>query len=180
MKVLVKKKGFTLIELLVVIAILGLLAGVLLLTINPVAQLQKSNDARRKSDLESLQRALELYYQDNGCYPNAVSNQISINDTAGCTNGTAVNWGTPWQVNTQIYMAKLPKDPIAADSYIYYTPASGNHQTYYLYATLQRGANDPQSCNNGAVCTGLSGSGIANTACGGTCNYGVSSPNVTP
>lgn len=169
-------KGFTLIEMLVVIAILGILAVTLLAVINPNAQLQKANDAHRKSDLESLQRALELYYQDNGCYPNAVNNEISTNDTAGCANGTAVAWGSSWQP----YMATLPKDPVSTQTYIYYTPANSNKQTYYLYTSLQRGANDPNACNKGSACTSLSGSGISNTACGGTCNYGVSSSNVSP
>lgn len=169
-------RGFTLIELLIVLAILGIISVALLATINPVAQFQKSNDAQRKSDLESIQRALELYYQDNGCYPNSVSNEISTNDGANCTNGTAVAWGSSWQP----YMATLPKDPVSGQSYIYYTPASAKGQTYYLYASLQRGSTDPNVCNKGNACTSLSGSGISNTACGGTCNYGISSSNVSP
>lgn len=68
------RKGFTLIELLVVIGILGILVITLLATINPIAQLQKANDAHRKSDLESIQRALELYYQDKGTYPPSSGN----------------------------------------------------------------------------------------------------------
>jgi general secretion pathway protein G len=172
-----KLTGFTLIEMLVVIGILGIIATVLFATINPVAQLQKANDAHRKSDLESLQRALELYYQDNGCYPHAVSNEITINDGANCTNGTAVAWGTSWQVNGQTYMSKLPKDPISSNNYVYYSTG----QSYYLYANLQRGANDPNACNKGNACASLSGGGFpAATACGGTCNYGVTSTNVSP
>jgi len=168
---MVVRKGFTLIEMLVVLAIIGIIGAALLATINPFAQLQKSNDSRRKSDLESVQRALELYYQDKGSYPASVSNQIA-------PGGTAVAWGSSWSP----YMSKLPKDPTSGNNYVYYSPA-GN-QSYYLYANLQRGAKDPQSCNNGNACTSLSGSGFpASSTCGSAtnlCNYGVSSPNVSP
>jgi len=167
-----ERKGFTLIEMIVVIAVLGILAVVALASINPFAQLQKSNDAKRKTDLESLQHALEIYYQDNNKYPVSSANfQIM-------SGSTTVTWGSAWQP----YMATLPKDPILANTYVYYSPPSSNGQTYYLYANLQRGMYDPQACNKGNACTTIgSAAGFpAVTACGGTCNYGVSSSNVAP
>ena|SRR5579859_3770758 len=168
-------KGFTLIELLVVIGILGILAAVLLAMINPIAQLQKSNDARRKGDLESVQRALEMYYQDKGTYP--LSNNSNHEIKVGATTYA---WGQPWTVNGQNYMAKLPVDPVQTQNYVYY---SAGGQSYYLYTSLQRGIYDPQICfpTTGAACSSARTNGVA-TACGGgaTCNYGVSSPNVTP
>ncbi|HVA96274.1 MAG TPA: type II secretion system protein GspG [Candidatus Acidoferrales bacterium] len=165
-------RGFTLIELLVVLGILGILAAALLATINPVAQLEKSNDARRKADLESIQHALELYYQDTGGYP-ASSGSFQI-----FVNGSSVNWGSSWSP----YITTLPKDPLATNKYVYYSPAGNAGQSYYLYANLQRGKNDPNVCNNGNACQSLSGGGgfPGAAACGGTCNYGVSSPNVSP
>lgn len=166
------KKGFTLIELLVVIAILGLLAVGLLATINPFQQFKKADDARRISDIEQIQRALELYYQDNNAYPASSSNfQIDVNNQP-------VSWGTTWLP----YISTLPKDPTSSNTYVYFSPA-GNGQTYYLYANLETGALNPQACNNGKACSQFS-SGIpgfpSDTACGGICNYGVSSPNVSP
>jgi len=170
-----KLKGFTLIELLVVLGILGILAAVLLVTINPIAQLQKGNDARRKSDLEQIQRALELYYQDNGSYPaSSTDGTFTI-----MYNNASVNWGTQWQP----YIATLPKDPSSTNKYVYYATSTG--QAYYLYASLQRGGNDPDACNKGDACPEIKNPGgnagfPAATACGGTCNYGVSSTNVSP
>src|SRR5215469_5563399 len=125
--------GFTLIELLVVIGILGILAVVLLAMINPIAQLQKSNDARRKGDLESVQHALEMYYQDKGTYPiSSGSNEIKV-------GATTYAWGQPWTVNGQNYIAKLPVDPTQTQKYVYF---SAGGQSYYLYASLQRGKYD--------------------------------------
>ena len=62
--------GFTLIELLVVIAILGILAGSVLVAINPLEQLARGRDAGRKTTVNQLGRAVESYYtSQNGVYP---------------------------------------------------------------------------------------------------------------
>ncbi|MGB9706948.1 MAG: type IV pilin protein, partial [Microgenomates group bacterium] len=61
------KFGFTLIELLVAVAILGILATVGLGSFQ--SSQMKGRDARRKSDLSQIQKALEMYYNDKGAYP---------------------------------------------------------------------------------------------------------------
>lgn len=157
-------KGFTLIELLVVIGLIAVLAGTVLAVFNPFGQIQKSQDAKRKSDLAQIQRALELYYQDNGRYPPSNGNyQI-----------TGAAWGASWGT----YMAILPADPTASKRYVYFTPALGNGQTYYLYTNLDRGNVDPQACSGGNDCPNVP----APRQCGGNtfCNFGLSSANTTP
>jgi type II secretion system protein G len=162
------ERGITLIELLLVISVLGILATGALAVLNPIEQIQKSSDAKRKTELTQIQRALELYYQDAGRYPTSSTNyRITV-------GATTYNWGTPWQP----YISRLPSDPSSGRSYVYYSP---NGQTYYLYANLERGNKDTQACNSGNACTSLSGAGFpSSNACGGICNFGVSSPNVTP
>jgi prepilin-type N-terminal cleavage/methylation domain-containing protein len=62
-------KGFTLIELLVVIAVLGVLAGVILIAINPLEQLARGRDAGRKNAIGQLANATQAYYTArNGTY----------------------------------------------------------------------------------------------------------------
>ena len=44
-------KGFTLLELLIVISLIGVIAAGLLAVLNPMEQISKANDAKRKTDL---------------------------------------------------------------------------------------------------------------------------------
>ena len=62
-----KKKGFTLVELMVVIAVIGILAGVALVSLN--TSRAKARDVQRKTNIASVQRALEMAYADCGFYP---------------------------------------------------------------------------------------------------------------
>ncbi len=58
--------GFTLIELLVVVAIIGILASVVLASLNSARS--KGNDAKIKSQLASIRDAAEIYYGSHGDY----------------------------------------------------------------------------------------------------------------
>lgn len=62
-------KGFTLIELLVVIAILGILAGAVLVAVDPLEQLARGRDSGRKSTINQLGRALQAFYTTQSAYP---------------------------------------------------------------------------------------------------------------
>ena len=62
-----REGGFTLIELLVVIAIIGILASIVLASLNTARR--KSRDVRRIADIKQIQLALELYFDKNQTYP---------------------------------------------------------------------------------------------------------------
>ncbi len=74
-KYIVKQEGFTIIELLVVIVIIGILAAIALPKYGGVRN--DANKAVSKSNLKSLQTAIERYQLDNGSYPSDLSTLIS-------------------------------------------------------------------------------------------------------
>ncbi len=91
------KKGFTLIELLVVIAIIGILASVVLASLNTARG--KGSDAAVKANLSGIRAQAELIYDTDGdydavCGANSVAQnaQVSTAITAANTasGGTAV------------------------------------------------------------------------------------------
>lgn len=65
------RRGFTLIELLVVISIIALLSSIVMSTLNDARM--KGRDARRLSDINQIQNALELYRNSTGYYPESLS-----------------------------------------------------------------------------------------------------------
>ncbi len=102
-----RQHGFTLIELLVVIAIIGVLASVILASLNTARG--RAKDANRISSLQELQKALDSYYFDIGSYPGAghyVSSSV-------CNIATSPVWDTV--LNPTLvpkYIGALPVDPV--------------------------------------------------------------------
>ena len=77
-------KGFTLIELLVVIAVIGVLAGAIIVAINPTEQLARSRDTAKKSTISQLADAVNAYYAANsGVMPVNTTGWISTLVTSG-------------------------------------------------------------------------------------------------
>ena len=62
-----KHKGFTLIEILVTVIIIAILTAIAV--VSYVSINRRSRDVKRKSDLEQVRQALEMYRSDNGFYP---------------------------------------------------------------------------------------------------------------
>ena len=118
-------RGFTLIELLVVIAIIGVLASIVLASLDSTRK--KGRDAKRLSDVKQLQLALELYYDNYNEFP----------DGDGATGGL-----TAAQLETPGYISKIPTDPSSGLPYKYVpyqstTGTAGICVSYHLGATLE-------------------------------------------
>lgn len=121
-------KGFTLIELLVVMAIIGILAGIVVVSVNPARA--RARDTKRKADLKTLQNALESYYYKNQKYvlQNTSPGTMCVSYWARPSNTPPyLNWdcngtdGTGGTVNEKRamddlvannYLPSLPVDPI--------------------------------------------------------------------
>ncbi|MBI4032336.1 type II secretion system protein [Candidatus Berkelbacteria bacterium] len=121
------QSGFTLVELLVVVFIIGLLASVV--TISASSARAQSRDAKRKSDLQLVASALELYYAQERSYPAATA---------------AWEWSSLRTTLVPTYASSVPSDPLASrpdgdfssGGYVYRTDSANGK--FVLDATLER------------------------------------------
>ena len=146
------KNGFTLIELLVVIAIIGVLASVVLASLNTARV--KSRDANRKSQLEEVAKALQLYYADHGTY--AVSGGGSHGNGSGWLTYSNNNPSSYPKSVTQVlveekYLGGNVVDPSGVKTHSngrtgYMIAADSQHFT--LWANLENPSTDDQNTLN--------------------------------
>ena len=142
------QSGFTLLEIIIAMAVIAIISGAL--WGNFFSSLSKGRDSRRIQDLQSVAKALELYYADTKAYPTAIP-----------------SWGVPFanQTNTAvIYMQKLPSDPAYPNATYCYTSTGA---LYKLYANLEN-TGDPGVFVTPVLCSTV------------YYNYGISSQNTTP
>lgn len=116
-------RGFTLIELLVVIAIIGVLASIVLASLNNARI--KSRDARRITDIKQIQLALELFFDSNNGYPPA---------STSCVTGGAAYGLEALQAGGHI--PQVPRDSIAG-CHTYASLTAAPRTTYHLGAVLR-------------------------------------------
>ena len=164
-----KRKGFTLIELLITIAVVGILASFVVSSFGSAQQ--KGRDARRKSDLDAVKKALELAKSD--CKG---SNYYPV--VTGANENTRFDSLQTHLANTNLkYMNSVPDDPKNSGSYMYgyntnatttssvcvdtdgdTTPLEQFGSTdFMLRALLERGTNDPDSTSTFTKCSGTPG-----------------------
>ena len=147
---MMNKKGFTLVELLVVIAIVAVLAGALLIAINPQSMIQKSRDSKRLQDMDTLVKAINLALADG---------EILLTDTTACGNctstGATVVDGTGWVPFTIVplktglskFIATLPTDPLNLAPSVYTYGSDGTN--FELNAVMEHLDNASKMTTDG-------------------------------
>lgn len=148
------KAGFTLIELLVVIAIIGILASVVLASLNTGRQ--KARDAKRAADLRGIQTTMVLYSDsattgganypapDTGAGVDCVIVASCLPDKAGAADTAKL---------AKFYPSGLPKNP-NGDDYLYFGD-SDSFCTSVVYEndTAKGFACDQNQCKQTIVST---------------------------
>ncbi len=128
----VVRNGFTMIELLVAISVISILTVIGL--VNYQTSLRRTRDARRRTDLNQIRQALEIYKADNGEYPGEAWCDSSIGScgTACPCSPAATSWnGTIESDLVSDYVFNLPVDPVNNDTHYYmYEPACSEDVTF--------------------------------------------------
>lgn len=107
-----RNKGFTLIELLIVIAIIGLLASIVLVSLNSARA--KSRNAKRNADIQQLRTAFNMGADSNdGTF-------VSSNNSWVCVSKSCVLSWSGYTANAAVdaffspYIPTKPDDPAAS------------------------------------------------------------------
>ncbi len=134
-----QKAGFTLIELLVVIAIIGVLAGVLVVVIDPLDKIRSANDSGVISTITQIGKANDSYgaNHNNSYVGGTFANSVTDLNSSGETKYTALTAPTGY---TYTYLPNPAACTTAAGTctaYVYYTNLLSKRYTstpYYVYA----------------------------------------------
>lgn len=164
-----KSLGFTLLEILIVITLITLLVIAIVVFLDPLKQITKAQDSRRKNDLAKLQKVFEDYYNDKGCYPKPVEVCYNPNGNNPC-NICGNELKSP---NFSPYLNTLPCDPQhPVKKYLYQAEDTNCPRWFRIYSNLGTKwsrESDTAGCGKGG--------------CGPSPNYGydygTSSPNVS-
>ncbi len=114
------KKGFTLLEILLVVAIIAILAGVVIIAINPGKQLADSRNAQRKVDVNTILNAIYQYSLDNG---GNLPAGLTTTETEICRTGVATTTCSTSSLvqiseitNSEKYLVSIPVDPSSSSA----------------------------------------------------------------
>lgn len=113
------KRGFTLVELLVVVAILGLLSGMVVISITHVKA--KARDSQRVVGINSIATALNLYHNDFNAFPIYDGN---IEDQDNALSNALIAAET---------ISAVPTDPLNTGDYQYYYQSIDGSDYYLEY-----------------------------------------------
>ena len=116
-------KGFTLLEILLVVAAIAILAGIVILALNPGKQLADTRNSQRWSDVNTILNGVYQYSVDND---GAVPSGITDTATDVCRSGASDCAGlADLSVLTAdgTYLVSIPEDP---------SGASGNSSGYQI------------------------------------------------
>ncbi len=104
-------KGFTLLEILLVVALIAILAGIVIMAINPGKQLADTRNAQRRVDVNTILNAVYQYTVDtNGVIPASITVTATEICKTGATDCTGLIDLSALTTNEK-YLTAIPRDP---------------------------------------------------------------------
>lgn len=109
------RKGFTLLEILLVVAAIAILAGIVIVAINPGKQLAETRNAQRRADVTTILNAVYQYAIDTS---GTVPPSITVTQTEVCKTGGTCTGLIDLSALTlnEKYLTSLPSDPTGAST----------------------------------------------------------------
>lgn len=141
-------KGFTLIEILLVVAAIAILAGIVILAINPIKQLGETRNAERRADVNTILNAVYQYAIDNNgnlptlvtddCDAEAAEEVCKLTAVGTCSTGTNLSVIT----TSEKYLTAMPVDPTTSstDGTGYYITKTANGRVTVCAPSAEQGA----------------------------------------
>jgi len=124
------KHGFTIVELLIVIVVIAILAAITIVAYNGIQQ--RARNSQRLEDIQTIAKALEMYYIDNGQFPaGQCSSNCSINPSWSTTADGS--WQNLANKLVPKYLSSLPSDPTSTHEDTGITPFSDANAYDYSY-----------------------------------------------
>lgn len=108
-----KRSAFTLIELLLVIGIIAVLAGIVILAVNPSTQLLKAQDTKRTAHTREIKSAILQYQIEHGVLPTGITSIVQDICAYGSTATGCVNLDV---LVDQDYITTLDRDVLETDA----------------------------------------------------------------
>ena len=109
------KKGFTLLEILLVVAAIAILAGIVILAINPTKQLGDTRNSQRRIDVNTILNAVYQYAIDNnGTLPSDI---VTTTPEQICKDNVVASTSCTWLgvlTSNEKYLVSIPADPSGA------------------------------------------------------------------
>ena len=142
------KKGFTLLEILLVVAAIAILAGIVIVAINPAKQLADTRNAQRRVDVATILNAVYQYYIDAGSLPTDLDAAAADTTFEICAANVATSTcGALISLNELIYSEKyivdIPSDPngtCATNGVCYTISKSSNNRITITAPNQEQGA----------------------------------------